>query len=129
MQTTTFKLLFLLLVMAWPSQALAQGRTVSADEVKARSSWVIACQATKSWEEADKYAAGWRARGLSAGVLWIPDFASLSGAKYYLTFVGPYAYPGGKDDMLFVLRKDVRPHYADAYGIRVDQNPKRETAK
>lgn len=91
--------------------------------------WVIACQAEEERGTAEKHAETWRKRGLSAGVLWIPDFASLSGAKLWLTYVGPWPYKNGGESLRDTLREKVLPQYPDAFGIRVDQNSKRETIR
>ncbi|MEM7602288.1 MAG: CHAT domain-containing protein, partial [Verrucomicrobiota bacterium] len=90
------------------------------------SQWIIACQADKSKASAEKYAAQWRARGLPAGVLWIPDYGSLSGAEYWLTYVGPWDYADGKSVPSQILKTRVKPHYGAAFGIRLDQTERRE---
>jgi CHAT domain-containing protein len=95
----------------------------------AGSNWVIACEAEKERSAAENHAATWKKRGLPAGVLWIPDFASLSGAKLWLTYVGPWPYQNGRDTLLDTLREKVIPHHPDAFGIRIDQNAKRETIR
>lgn len=88
--------------------------------------WIIACEVEKERDAAETHAARWRARGLSAGVLWIPDYKSLSGANYWLAFVGPWDYASGKVKPAEILKSRVKPHYPSAYGIRLDQTPGRE---
>lgn len=95
----------------------------------AGSNWVIVCQAEKERSAAENHAETWKKRGLSSGVLWIPDYASLSGAKLWLTYVGPWPYTNGRDALLETLRKRVIPHHPEAFGIRIDQNAKRETIR
>lgn len=88
--------------------------------------WVIACEAQSSKASAEADAAAWRNRGFQSGVLWIPDYSSLSGANLWLTHVGRYDYRTGKAQGMADLKR-VRQFYPDAYGIKVDQSGRRET--
>jgi len=106
--------------------ASAGVKTTSVVRPGGKSQWIIACQADKSKATAEKYAAQWRARGLPAGVLWIPDYRSLSGAEYWLTYVGPWDYADGKSVPSQILKTKVKPHYGAAFGIRLDQTEGRE---
>lgn len=87
--------------------------------------WVIACQASSSRQEAEKYVDVWAKRGFTSGSLWIPDYSSLSGAKMYLTYVGWYDYASQKDEAMAELQR-VKRHYPKAYGIKLDQSGRRE---
>lgn len=87
--------------------------------------WVIACEASSSRQEAEKYADAWSRRGFSSGTVWIPDYSSLSGAKMYLTYVGWYDYASKKDQAIAELRR-VKRYYPEAYGIKLDQSGRRE---
>lgn len=90
--------------------------------------WVIACEAESTEAAAQRAAARWSARGLEAGVLWIPDYSSLSGAKLWLTYVGPFDY-ADREAVRSALRDRVLPYYGEAYGIKVDQSGRRETLR
>ena len=86
--------------------------------------WVIACEAEQSKSDAINAASRWRKRNFDADILWIPNYNTLSGAKLWLVFVGPFAWDE-KDLVRKVLTKNVRSYYKDAYGIRLDSNGKR----
>tara|TARA_R110002096_G_scaffold27577_3_gene84187 strand:+ start:1073 stop:2194 length:1122 start_codon:yes stop_codon:yes gene_type:complete len=92
----------------------------------ANAKWVIACEAQSSKSEAESNAKKWKNRGFKAGVVWIPDYSSLSGVNMWLTHVGPYDYRTGKSQAEVELKK-VRQFYSDAYGIKLDQSGQRET--
>jgi len=87
--------------------------------------WVIACEAEGSARTANAAVERWRARGFSAGSLWIPDYSSLSGAKLWLVHVGPFDYSQKAEAQRML--GEVKKHYKDAYGIKIDNSGKRET--
>lgn len=93
--------------------------------IRPSSQWVIACEAEESERLARQKANRWQSRGFSAGVLWIPDYSSLSGAKLWLTYVGPWDY-SDKSAVKSTLSR-VTPYFRNAYGIKIDQSGKRET--
>ncbi|MAS93830.1 MAG: hypothetical protein CMO55_11615 [Verrucomicrobiales bacterium] len=90
-----------------------------------QSQWVIACEAEDSRNSAQAAASRWSARGFPSGVLWIPDYSSLSGAKLWLVYVGPWDY-NDRGSVQSTLNQVVS-YYRDAYGIKIDQSGKRET--
>ena len=90
-----------------------------------RAQWVIACEAEGSRNDAQAAADRWASRGFSSGILWIPDYSSLSGAKLWLTYVGPWDYSDQSSVRSTLSR--VSQYYRDAYGIKIDQSGKRET--
>lgn len=54
-------------------------------------SWVICLEAPMNRADAVKYAHVWsEQRHFQSGVLWIPDYSSLSGAQRWLVFLGPF---------------------------------------
>lgn len=62
------------------------------DEFKGEADcYIINVKAVRTQEEARGEVNNLKDKGLGAGFLWIPDFPSLSGAKYYSVFVGPFA--------------------------------------
>jgi len=87
--------------------------------------WVIACEALASKADAERAAVQWRSRGFQADLLWIPDYASLSGAKLWLVYVGPWDY-GDRDSVRSSLPV-VQRLFPDAYAIKLDQSGSRET--
>ena len=90
-----------------------------------RPAWVIACETDSKRSAANAAAQRWRDRGFYADVLWIPDYSSLSGAKLYLTYVGPFDYLEEKTVKNQVKR--VQTYFRDAFAIKVDQSGKRRT--
>jgi hypothetical protein len=89
----------------------------------AGTQWVIACEAEDNEAGAKRAAARWAARGFPSGTLWIPAYTSLSGARLWLVYVGPFEDRTSGKAMLPRVRK----FYRDAYGIKVDQSGRRET--
>jgi len=87
--------------------------------------WVIACEAEGSARTANAAVDRWRARGFSASSLWIPDYSSLSGAKLWLVHVGSFDYSQKAEAQRMLI--EVKKHYKDAYGIKIDNSGKRET--
>ena len=56
-------------------------------------SWVVALAAHPTQRSAQRAAEQLKKRGvLDVAVLWIPDYASLSGAQAWLVYAGPYAF-------------------------------------
>ena len=90
-------------------------------------SWIVACEASKNADEVRKAVMRWRDRGIAADSLWIPDFASLSGKPYHLCYLGPVNF----DDREGAKRLAAwaRQFYREAYAIKLDTNPGRETLK
>lgn len=87
--------------------------------------WVVACEAEETREEAQRAASRWSSRGFPSGVLWIPDYSSLSDARLWLAYVGPWEY-GDRAAVKSTLEQ-VKRYYGEAYGIKVDQSGRRET--
>lgn len=77
--------------------------------------YVITAGAFKTEREAQALRDTLRRQGHTASHLWIPDYASLSGAQLFLTFVGPF---GDIDECRRQLA-EFRKSYGDAYGILV----------
>lgn len=59
--------------------------------------------------------------GFSSGYLWIPDYASLSGAKMYSVYIGPFDTQKECEAATENYRRD----HPDAYGLLVSQEKKR----
>jgi hypothetical protein len=91
----------------------------------ATPAWVICVAAYDGKEQAEARAKKLREiGGFPAGVLWIPDYASLSGAKKWLAYAGPVPY-GDRPAAESLLSK-VKGWGIDAYAIKVDTSPGRE---
>ena len=60
-------------------------------------------------------------QGQSAGYLWIPDYASLSGALFYSIYIGPYA----TQEECEIAIEEYRKTHPTAYGILVSQERQR----
>lgn len=83
--------------------------------------FIIAASAWETEKQARGQRDELRAKGYQAGYLWIPDYESLSGAKRFVAFVGPFATRAACKKQLAVYRK-VNP---DAYGVLVAHKPGR----
>ena len=82
-------------------------------------SWVFCMGAFKTKAKAESEAAKYRKKGLvDAGVLWIPDYASLSEAQMYLVHAGthPFSDKAGAKAQL----KKVQKVRKKAYGLKLD---------
>ena len=60
-------------------------------------------------------------KGYSAGFLWIPDYASLSGAKLYSVYIGPFATQYECE----VATEKYKKLFPGSYGLLVSQDNKR----
>lgn len=87
--------------------------------------WVIAAEAVASKPDAVAAACRWVDRGFPSDVLWIPDYSSLSGARLWLVYIGPWSYRD-RDAPKSLLGR-VKRFYPDAYAIKVDNSGVRET--
>lgn len=59
--------------------------------------------------------------GYKSDYLWIPDYASLSGAKFYSVYIGPYSTQYDCE----VATEEYRKKHPEAYGLLVSQDNKR----
>lgn len=116
-----------------PTPTLQSLRTSDEYEVvwdENESVWVICLAAIQSKSKAQSAVDKHKRNGVDAHVLWIPDFASTSGAEFYLVYIGPFEYEGSNRKNIKRQLKDVqRSVYGKAYAIRLDQNPKEERIK
>jgi hypothetical protein len=85
--------------------------------------WVICHSALARESDARDEATRLRDSGYPAGYLWIPDFGSLSGARYFLVYVGPF---GTRHEAEVELGPFRREFNKDAYGVKVDRTGPRE---
>lgn len=86
-----------------------------------KSFYIISVTATKTETEAKSKADQLKTSGNSAGYLWIPDYASLSGAKLYAVYIGPFLTQHDCE----VAVEEYRKKNPAAYGLLVSQDKKR----
>jgi hypothetical protein len=86
--------------------------------------WVICSGAYDKKSQAEARAGELRRLGVDAGVLWIPDYGSFSGAEFWLAYAGPVDY-GSKSKAQSLLRK-VKTDDPKAYGLKLDSTGPRE---
>lgn len=89
------------------------------------SRWIIAAEAVDSRSAAQRASDQWKARGFGSDILWIPDYSSLSGARLWLAYIGPWNY-ADRSAVRAVLSR-VKKQYPEAYAIKLDQSGRRET--
>lgn len=83
--------------------------------------YILNVAAVKTGSEAIAKSAELKAMGYSSGYLWIPDYASLSGAQFYSVYIGPYANQYDCE----VATEEYRKTNPGAYGLLVSQEPAR----
>lgn len=83
--------------------------------------YVINVGATTSEAEASKNAQKLTKEGYASSYLWIPDFASLSGAKYFMFYIGPFKTQNECE----VAVQNYRKKNPSAIGLLVSNEPKR----
>ena len=111
-----------------PSTATATHPAARGDTLPSRDPmWVLAVGASPSQSEAEKEISHYRSYGFRTGVLWIPDYSSLSGAQMWLEYVGPYGYADFEAARTDLAR--LKRYRASAYGIKVDHSGRRETLR
>lgn len=85
--------------------------------------YIINTKATKDKVQAEKEASILREEGYPADYLWIPDYASLSGAEFYTVYIGPYKT---KQECAIAVDQ-YRIENPKAYGTLVSHQPGRVT--
>lgn len=83
--------------------------------------YIINISAIESEKLAQEAVAKLIKEGYNAGYLWIPDYASLSGAKYFCVFIGPFLTQN-KCEMAV---EEYRKVNSSVYGLLVSQENKR----
>ena len=83
--------------------------------------YIVCVTAVKTEEKAQTNCADLKKQGHQAGYLWIPDYASLSGAKLYSVYLGPYTTQYDCE----VATEEYRKNHPEAYGLLVSQDNKR----
>ena len=85
------------------------------------SFYIINVSAVKTEADARKKVLALQQSGYDAGYLWIPDYASLSGALYYSVYIGPFTTQYDCE----VATESYRKKHPEAYGLLVSQENKR----
>jgi hypothetical protein len=83
--------------------------------------YIINVNTVKTESEAKVKVAELKNQGNSAGYLWIPDYASLSGAQLYSIYIGPFSTQHDCE----VATEGYRKKQPNAYGLLVSQDKKR----
>jgi len=83
--------------------------------------YVINVTAIKTKSEAKKKVQELEKNGYQSDYLWIPDYASLSGALFYSVYIGPYFTQYDCE----VATEEYRKKHPEAYGLLVSQDNKR----
>lgn len=86
--------------------------------------WVVAIHTRSTRQEAEQFAREFASEGLPTGVLWIPDFASMSGVHRWLAYVGPVPYENRPLAHQYLLR--VQRRVPEAYALKADGRGQRE---
>lgn len=79
--------------------------------------YIVCVTAVQSEAEAQKEVRKLTRQGYGAGYLWIPNYASLSGAKYYSVFIGPFEYQSDCE----IATENYKKVNKSAYGLLVSQ--------
>lgn len=85
--------------------------------------FIINTAAVKDVKEAELKVEGLQEEGYPADYLWIPDYASLSGAEFYTVYIGPYKT---KQECAIAVDQ-YRVENPKAYGTLVSHQPGRVT--
>ena len=82
------------------------------------SFYIVSVDAVISEREAQEKAMNLSRNGYSANYLWIPDYASLSGAQMYTVYIGPYSTQYECE----VATENYRKIQPGVYGLLVNQS-------
>lgn len=83
--------------------------------------YIINVAAYNKESQAKAKASELKKNGISSGHLWIPDYASLSGAQLYSVYIGPFFTQYDCE----VATEEYRKKHPGAYGVLVSQDRKR----
>lgn len=83
--------------------------------------YIVNVAATTSASEARTMSEKLKDEGYNSGFLWIPDYASLSGAQYYTVYIGPFSTQKECE----IATEDYKRVDSKAYGLKVSQEKKR----
>ena len=105
---------------------IAADTTINSTSVNSNNSssipfYMINIAAVKNEKGAIQMVQELKNQGYSSNYLWIPDYASLSGAKYYSIYIGPFSTQNECE----IAIEEYRKNHPDAYGLLVSQERKR----
>lgn len=83
--------------------------------------YMINVAAMKTENDAKRKVQELKKNGYETDYLWIPNYASLSGAKFYSVYIGPYTTQYDCE----VATEEYRKQHPEAYGLLVSQDNKR----
>jgi translation initiation factor IF-1 len=83
--------------------------------------YILNIAAVSTSDEAELKAKELKKKGYNAGYLWIPDYASLSGAKFYSVYIGPFTTQYECE----VATDKYKKLFPGSYGLLVSQDNKR----
>ena len=90
-------------------------------QIKKDPFYAIMVGAPKTDKEAKARIMMLKGNGFAADYLWIPDYASLSGARLYAVYIGPYT----TQQECEVATEEYRKKHPNAYGLLVSQDRRR----
>ncbi|HEV8084243.1 MAG TPA: TIR domain-containing protein [Chitinophagaceae bacterium] len=90
-------------------------------QIKKDPFYAIMVAAPKTDREAKARIMMLKRNGFDADYLWIPDYASLSGAQFYAVYIGPYT----TQQECEVATEEYRKKHPNAYGLLVSQDRRR----
>ena len=94
-------------------------KTINQD--KNEAFYIINVAAMKTESDAKAKVQELKKKGYKSDYLWIPDYASLSGALFYSVYIGPYSSQYDCE----VATEEYRKKHTEAYGLLVSQDNKR----
>ena len=99
----------------------AQHEEIFEGEEAMEGYYIINVAAVKTEKDAISKSNELKKNGYESDYLWIPDYASLSGAKMYSVYIGPYDTQYECE----VATEAYRKTHPEAYGLLVSQDNKR----
>jgi hypothetical protein len=88
---------------------------------KKSSFYILNVALVSTYNEAELKSKQLKRKGYRAGFLWIPDYESLSGAKFYSIYIGPFT----KQYECEVATDKYKKSFPGSYGLLVSQDSKR----
>ena len=83
--------------------------------------YILNIAAVSTYSEAELKAAELKKKGYNAGYLWIPNYESLSGAKFYSVYIGPFS----NQKECEIATDKYKKIFPGSYGLLVSQDSKR----
>jgi hypothetical protein len=103
------------------SNTQSTNATKTLNQDKNEAFYIINVAAIKTESDAKTKVQELKKKGYKSDYLWIPDYASLSGALFYSVYIGPYSTQYDCE----VATEEYRKKHTEAYGLLVSQDNKR----